>query len=104
MMMMMGNGPTTAHNHHHHHHSHSSSIHTISQPPPPVEYSYPRRRLYPAIPNRTFICVRAHKAAQEGEIELRKGDVIELLSVGDAGYWEGKTSIDFFILCSLLQL
>lgn len=101
MMMMMGNGPATAHNHHHHHH-HSSSIHTISQPPPQVEYSYPRRRLYPAIPNRTFICVRAHKAAQEGEIELRKGDVIELLSVGDAGYWEGKTSKYFFILYLLL--
>lgn len=53
------------------------------------DYFYPRRRLYPAIPNRTFICTRAHKIFQEGELELRKGDIVELLSVGDAGYWEG---------------
>ena len=93
-MCDMAATPVSGSNHHppphHHNYSHSSSLHSISAAAAPVEYSYRRRRLYPAIPNRTFICVRAHRVASEGELELRKGDVVELLSVGDAGYWEGR--------------
>ena len=55
-----------------------------------VGYAYPRRRLYPSIPNRMFICVKPHRPAQSGEIELKRGEIIELLSVGDSGYWEGR--------------
>ena len=55
-----------------------------------TDYAYPRRRLYPSIPNRTFICVKPFKPQQPGEIELRKGDVVELFSVGDSGFWEGR--------------
>ncbi len=57
---------------------------------PKIEYAYARKRLYPSIPNRTFICVKPFKPTQPGELELKKGDIIELLSVGDSGYWEGR--------------
>lgn len=63
--------------HHHHHNPHH-------------QYTYQRQRLYPSIPNRTFICIKPHKPAQPGELELQLGDIIELLSVGDSGYWEGR--------------
>ncbi len=57
---------------------------------PKIEYAYARKRLYPSIPNRTFICVKPYKPTQPGELELKKGDIIEVLSVGDSGYWEGR--------------
>lgn len=57
---------------------------------PNIEYAYPRKRLYPSIPNRTFICIKPFKPTQPGEIELKKGDIVELLSVGDSGFWEGR--------------
>lgn len=55
-------------------------------------YAYTRKRLYTSIPNRTFICKRIFKPSSAGEIELNKGDIVELLSVGDSGYWEGRLS------------
>lgn len=57
---------------------------------PKIEYAYARKRLYPSIPNRTFICVKSFKPTQPGELELKKGDIVEVLSVGDSGYWEGR--------------
>ena len=59
---------------------------------PNIEYAYPRKRLYPSIPNRTFVCVKSFKPTQPGEIELKKGDIVELLSVGDSGFWEGRSN------------
>ena len=59
---------------------------------PNIEYAYPRKRLYPSIPNRTFVCIRAFKPTQPGEIELKKGDIVELLSIGDSGFWEGRSN------------
>jgi SH3/ankyrin repeat-containing protein len=49
-----------------------------------------RKRLYSSIPNRTYLCVKPFKAAQSGELELRKGDLVEVFSIGDSGYWEGR--------------
>lgn len=57
---------------------------------PNIEYSHPRKRLYSSIPKRTFICVKPFKPTQVGEMELKKGDLIEVFSVGDSGYWEGR--------------
>jgi SH3/ankyrin repeat-containing protein len=69
----------------------SASLSQLSNGSPNmVEYAYPRKRLYPSIPNRTFLCVKSYKPTQQGEIELKKGDIIELLSVGDSGFWEGR--------------
>jgi SH3/ankyrin repeat-containing protein len=68
----------------------SASLSQNSNGSPNIEYAYPRRRLYPSIPNRTFICVKPYKPAQPGEIELKRGEIIELLSVGDSGFWEGR--------------
>jgi SH3/ankyrin repeat-containing protein len=68
----------------------SASLSQNSNGSPNIDYAYPRRRLYASIPNRTFICVKGHRPAQPGELELRRGDVVELLSVGDSGYWEGR--------------
>ncbi|CAF0767841.1 unnamed protein product [Brachionus calyciflorus] len=70
----------------------SASLSHLSNNSPNIEYAYPRKRLYPSIPNRTFICIKPFKPSQPGEIELKKGDIIELLSVGDSGYWEGRFS------------
>lgn len=69
----------------------SASLSQLSNGSPNiVEYAYPRKRLYPSIPNRTFLCIKPFKPTQQGEIELKKGDIIELLSVGDSGFWEGR--------------
>ena len=59
---------------------------------PNIEYAYPRKRLYPSIPNRAFICIKPFKPSQPGELELKKGDIVELLSVGDSGFWEGRSN------------
>lgn len=68
----------------------SASLSQISNAPQIVEYSYARKRLYPSIPNRSFICTKGFRPTQPGEIELKKGDIVELLSVGDSGFWEGR--------------
>lgn len=59
---------------------------------PNIEYVYPRKRLYASIPDRKFICIKSYKPAQAGELELKKGDIVEILSVGEGGYWEGRSS------------
>lgn len=67
----------------------SASLSQLSSSPN-IKYSYPRKRLYPSIPNRTFLCIKPYKAIQPGEIDLHKGDIVELLSIGDSGFWEGR--------------
>jgi len=73
-------------------HGFGSNLSQVSTTSNTIEYVYPRKRLYPSIPNRTFICVKPFKPTQPGEIELKKGDIVELLSVGDSGYWEGRAN------------
>lgn len=36
------------------------------------------------------MCTKSFRAVNVGEIELCVGDLVELLSVGDNGYWEGR--------------
>lgn len=71
----MSNSPNNYHHNHNHHQ---------------IESYGHRKRLYPTIPNRTYICHKAFKAGQVGELELKKGDLVEVFSVGDSGYWEGR--------------
>ena len=59
---------------------------------PNIEYAYPRKRLYASIPDRKFICIKGYKPIQAGELELRKGDIVEILSVGEQGFWEGRSN------------
>jgi len=40
-------------------------------------YFYPRRRLYEAMPRRTFVCVRNYTPEMEGELALRKGQFVQ---------------------------
>jgi hypothetical protein len=57
---------------------------------PAVEYVYPRKRLYQSVPNRKFLCIKSYKPIQMGELDVKKGDILEILSVGEQGFWEGK--------------
>jgi SH3/ankyrin repeat-containing protein len=49
-----------------------------------------RKRLYSSIPQRFFVCVKAFRTSHAGEVELRRNDLVEVFSVGDSGYWEGR--------------
>uniref|UniRef100_A0A8U8BW28 Uncharacterized protein n=1 Tax=Geospiza parvula TaxID=87175 RepID=A0A8U8BW28_GEOPR len=49
-----------------------------------------KRKLYSAVPGRTFLAVRAYQAQGEGELSLSKGERIKVLSVGEGGFWEGQ--------------
>ena len=40
-------------------------------------YSYPKQRLYPAMPGREFVCVEGYTPRTEGDLHLRKGDFVE---------------------------
>ncbi|XP_064627381.1 SH3 and multiple ankyrin repeat domains protein 2-like isoform X2 [Lineus longissimus] len=57
----------------------------------PPMYSFSKKRLYAALPGRTFICVKNYHAQEEGELDLKKGAFVEVLSVGEKGFWEGKS-------------
>ncbi|XP_072281376.1 SH3 and multiple ankyrin repeat domains protein 1 [Pyxicephalus adspersus] len=48
-----------------------------------------KRKLYSAVPGRTFVVVKPYQAQGEGEISLSKGEKIKVLSVGEGGFWEG---------------
>ncbi|RNA05436.1 SH3 and multiple ankyrin repeat domains 3-like isoform X3, partial [Brachionus plicatilis] len=48
------------------------------------------KRLYSCIPNRLFVCIKPCRAVNVGEIDLCVGDRVEVVSVGDSGYWEGR--------------
>ncbi|XP_058684306.1 SH3 and multiple ankyrin repeat domains protein 1-like, partial [Poecile atricapillus] len=49
-----------------------------------------KRKLYSAVPGRTFLAVRPYQAQGEGELSLSKGERIKVLSVGEGGFWEGQ--------------
>ncbi|CAF0795806.1 unnamed protein product [Didymodactylos carnosus] len=76
----------------------SSSLKSRSQRSPIVQtsavnggYTYSRKRLYAAAPGRKCVCIKPFKAQQQGELTLKKGDIIEILSVGEHGYLEGRS-------------
>ncbi|CAF1116801.1 unnamed protein product, partial [Rotaria sordida] len=53
-------------------------------------YVYKRKRLYAAAPGRKCMCIKSYQANSSGELSLKKGDILEILSVGEQGYLEGR--------------
>ncbi|XP_078275730.1 SH3 and multiple ankyrin repeat domains protein 3 isoform X1 [Rhinoraja longicauda] len=49
----------------------------------------PKRKLYSAVPGRTFIVVKPYQPQGEGEIQLHRGERVKVLSIGEGGFWEG---------------
>ncbi|KAI5098017.1 SH3 and multiple ankyrin repeat domains protein 3 isoform X5, partial [Silurus meridionalis] len=64
--------------------------------PPPAGPSHtlagargPKRKLYSAVPGRTFIVVKPYTPQGEGEIQLNRGERVKVHSIGEGGFWEG---------------
>ncbi|XP_047246335.1 SH3 and multiple ankyrin repeat domains protein 3 isoform X5 [Girardinichthys multiradiatus] len=87
---------------HHDTHTHSLRRHTRrlspsggglveTSPPssPPPTPQMRKRRLYSAVPGRTFIATRSHVPQGPGEIQLHRGERVKVLSIGEGGFWEG---------------
>ncbi|XP_043964438.1 SH3 and multiple ankyrin repeat domains protein 3 isoform X1 [Gambusia affinis] len=87
-----------------HHDSHTHSLrrhprrlspggggHAETSPPssPPHTPQMRKRRLYSAVPGRTFIATRSHVPLGPGEIQLHRGERVKVLSIGEGGFWEG---------------
>ncbi|KAI1905500.1 hypothetical protein AGOR_G00016840 [Albula goreensis] len=49
----------------------------------------PKRKLYSAVPGRTFIVVKPYAPQGEAEIQLNRGERVKVLSIGEGGFWEG---------------
>ncbi|KAJ8388609.1 hypothetical protein AAFF_G00131740 [Aldrovandia affinis] len=49
----------------------------------------PKRKLYSAVPGRTFIVVKPYSPQGEAEIQLNRGERVKVLSIGEGGFWEG---------------
>ena len=49
-----------------------------------------KSRLYQSIPGRQFIAVVDYHPTAPGELAMEKGDVVEVLYIGDQGFWEGR--------------
>uniref|UniRef100_A0A8C7HYW7 SH3 and multiple ankyrin repeat domains protein 3 n=1 Tax=Oncorhynchus kisutch TaxID=8019 RepID=A0A8C7HYW7_ONCKI len=58
-------------------------------PPAIAGASGPKRKLYSAVPGRTFIVVKPYTPQGEGEIQLNRGERVKVLSIGEGGFWEG---------------
>ncbi|XP_076015982.1 SH3 and multiple ankyrin repeat domains protein 3 isoform X2 [Genypterus blacodes] len=69
----------------------SGGGHTELSPPssPPLTPQMRKRRLYSAVPGRTFIATRSHVPQGTGEIQLHRGERVKVLSIGEGGFWEG---------------
>ncbi|KAM6895330.1 LOW QUALITY PROTEIN: SH3 and multiple ankyrin repeat domains protein 3 [Xenentodon cancila] len=65
--------------------------HVEASPPssPPLTPQMMKRRLYSAVPGRTFIATRSHVPQGAGEIQLHRGERVKVLSIGEGGFWEG---------------
>ena len=48
-----------------------------------------RTRLYASVPGRSFVAIKDYEPSAQGELSLKKGDVVDVLYVGEEGYWEG---------------
>uniref|UniRef100_A0A8C4RUC7 SH3 and multiple ankyrin repeat domains protein 3 n=1 Tax=Erpetoichthys calabaricus TaxID=27687 RepID=A0A8C4RUC7_ERPCA len=59
------------------------------QPPALSGHRGPKRKLYSAVPGRTFIVVKPYTPQGEGEIQLNRGERVKVLSIGEGGFWEG---------------
>ncbi|XP_037551765.1 SH3 and multiple ankyrin repeat domains protein 3 [Nematolebias whitei] len=69
----------------------SEVAHVETSPPssPPPTPQMRKRRLYSAVPGRTFIATRSHVPQGPGEIQLHRGERVKVLSIGEGGFWEG---------------
>uniref|UniRef100_UPI0037E9B71A SH3 and multiple ankyrin repeat domains protein 3 isoform X1 n=1 Tax=Semicossyphus pulcher TaxID=241346 RepID=UPI0037E9B71A len=69
----------------------SGGGHVETSPPssPPLTPQLRKRRLYSAVPGRTFIATRSHVPQGAGEIQLHRGERVKVLSIGEGGFWEG---------------
>ncbi|XP_070847813.1 SH3 and multiple ankyrin repeat domains protein 3 isoform X4 [Chaetodon trifascialis] len=69
----------------------SGGGHVETSPPssPPLTPQMRKRRLYSAVPGRTFIATRSHVPQGTGEIQLHRGERVKVLSIGEGGFWEG---------------
>nr|XP_033470351.1 SH3 and multiple ankyrin repeat domains protein 3 isoform X6 [Epinephelus lanceolatus] len=69
----------------------SGGGHVETSPPssPPLTPQMRKRRLYRAVPGRTFIATRSHVPQGTGEIQLHRGERVKVLSIGEGGFWEG---------------
>eukprot|EP00066_Takifugu_rubripes_P022227 XP_011611493.1 PREDICTED: SH3 and multiple ankyrin repeat domains protein 3-like [Takifugu rubripes] len=87
---------------HHDTHTHSLRRHTRrlspssggqgeNSPPssPPLTPQMRKRRLYSAVPGRTFIATQSYVPQGTGEIQLHRGERVKVLSIGEGGFWEG---------------
>ncbi|XP_061839534.1 SH3 and multiple ankyrin repeat domains protein 3 [Nerophis lumbriciformis] len=65
--------------------------HVETSPPssPPLTPQLRKKRLYSAVPGRTFIATRSHVPQGTGEIQLHRGERVKVLSIGEGGFWEG---------------
>ncbi|CAL8324399.1 unnamed protein product [Lota lota] len=64
-------------------------VETTPPPSPPPAPQVMKRRLYSAVPGRTFIATRSHTPQGPGEIHLHRGERVKVLSIGEGGFWEG---------------
>lgn len=55
----------------------------------PVGTPMLRKRLYASVPGRQFLAVNDYEPKHNGELQLKKGDILEVLYIGDNGFWEG---------------
>ncbi|XP_065054092.1 SH3 and multiple ankyrin repeat domains protein 2-like [Rhopilema esculentum] len=56
----------------------------------PSTKSQLKSRLYQSIPGRQFIAVVDYQPQAPGELALEKGDSVEVLFIGEQGFWEGR--------------
>ena len=49
-----------------------------------------RKRLYASVPGRHYVAIIDYEPTQAGEIKLEKGEFVDVLFVGEQGFWEGK--------------
>ncbi|KAJ4923289.1 hypothetical protein JOQ06_026105, partial [Pogonophryne albipinna] len=63
--------------------------HVGESSPPSSPPQMRKRRLYSAVPGRTFIATRSHVPQGPGEIQLHRGERVKVLSIGEGGFWEG---------------
>eukprot|EP00794_Sanderia_malayensis_P012635 gene12636-13933_t len=71
----------------------TSSVVTSKKTPAPiksVEGANLKHRLYQSTPGRQFLAIVDYQPRAPGELLMEKGDVVELLYVGEQGFWEGR--------------
>ncbi|XP_068711319.1 SH3 and multiple ankyrin repeat domains protein 2-like [Montipora foliosa] len=49
-----------------------------------------RKRLYASVPGKRFVVVKDYRPCTAGELALKTGDEVEVLYVGEKGFWEGR--------------